>query len=81
MIKFGPVAQRITCLTMNQEIAGSNPAWIECIFLVITFYFFFFDVLLFKIHERSHNLAFHTIQLKIFKNSKNSKQTYSEKLK
>ena len=79
MIKFGPVAQRITRLTTNQEIAGSNPAWIECIFLVITF--FIFDVLLFKIQERSHNLAFHTIQLKIFKNSKNSKQTYSEKLK
>ncbi len=25
---LGPVAQRITRLTTNQEIAGSNPAWI-----------------------------------------------------
>ncbi len=27
--QFGPVAQRITRLTTDQKIAGSNPAWIE----------------------------------------------------
>ena len=27
--RSGPVAQRITRLTTDQKIAGSNPAWIE----------------------------------------------------
>ena len=39
----GPVAQRITRLTTDQKIAGSNPAWIEKYFLVFvgkfTFHF------------------------------------------
>ena len=32
--RYGPVAQRITRLTTDQEIAGSNPAWVVsfCIF-------------------------------------------------
>ena len=29
VIRSGPVAQRITRLTTDQKIAGSNPAWVE----------------------------------------------------
>ena len=36
---LGPVAQRITRLTTNQEIAGSNPAWIENYFSFIYYYY------------------------------------------
>ena len=36
MSKLGRVAQRITRLTTDQKIAGSNPAWIEKFFFPFT---------------------------------------------